>query len=672
MKLISLSLISLFLILCPVWLSAQAGRPAMKFGDVSSATFTPSVYTLDSSANAVILFDKGHVSFDRAARNGYGFSIVFERHTRIRLLHKNAFGLATVILARSKKVGAGMEIGNMKGATYNLEDGNVVVSNVDKSSIFKEENGDYVLEKMALPNVKEGSVIEYSYRIVYPGFGYMPSWEFQGEYPILWSEYDIMIPTALEYIVERQGYLKFAIDSSRYTTMILPINIPSGGIYGAYNSTWRGEAVERTWAIQDAPPLAKREAYITTLKNYISKIEFQLSAIHLPGAYRNLITNWDVLVDELMKSEKFGEPLTDRNHWMTDECKKISGTDNTSIEAAQKIYHYVRDQFECSGAEGIYLSQPLKKTWEDKKGNVADINLLLTALYQHQGFDAAPVILSSRSHGRAFEDYPLLKDYNYVITRMTAGDQTWLLDASKNNIGFGRLPELCYNGSGRIIDAAHQVIPLRPDSLTEKKSTVVVLNNGDSMDYSGSFNHIAGTFESMELRSRLKRIKPEDFFESLRKGLASNKTMEDGGIDSLDNLEEPVRWHYNMKYDFSSPTVYFNPIMHERTTTNPFNAPERHYPVEMPYCIDYSYVINMDIPKDYAVSEIPRSEKVLLDSGYSGMFEYLVEKDTAAIRMHFRLQIKKTYFGVDEYQGLRDFFAFIIRKEKEQFVFKKK
>jgi hypothetical protein len=672
MKLFTLLLIAMFLQLFPVWSRAQPGRPVMKFGDVPPATFAPSVYDLDSSANAVILFDKGHVKFDRAYGNQYGFSIIFERHARIRLLHKNAFGLATVILARSKKAGAGLEIDELKGATYNLDNGKVVVTQADKSGIFKEESGDYVLQKMALPNVKEGSVIEYSYRIIYPGFGYMPSWQFQGDYPTLWSEYDITIPSALDYIIERQGYLKYTVDSTRYTTMILPINIPSGSIYGGYNSTWSGNAVERVWAIQDVPPLAKREAYITTLKNYISKVEFQLSGIHLPGAFRNLVTNWDVLVDDLMKNENFGESLSDRNHWMTDECKKIAGDHGTSVEAAQRIYRYVRDQFQCSEAEGLYLTQPLKKTWEDKKGSIADINLLLTALYLHQGFEAVPVILSTRAHGKAFEDYPLLKDYNYVVTRVTAGDRTYLVDASKNNAGFGQLPEMCYNGSGRVIDAVHPVIPLRSDSLTEKKYTIVILKNNDSLGYSGFFSHVAGTYESMELRSRLKRIKKEDFFENLRKGLASNKTMEDGDIDSLDNLEEPVSWHYNMKYDFSSPTVYFNPVMHERISTNPFSATERHYPVEMPYCIDYSYVINMDIPKGYSIGEIPRSERALLDSGYSGMFEYVVQKDSDAIQLRFHLQLKKTFFGVDEYQGLRDFYTLIIRKEKEQFVFKKK
>jgi hypothetical protein len=283
-----------------------------------------------------------------------------------------------------------------------------------------------------------------------------------------------------------------------------------------------------------------------------------------------------------------------------------------------------------------------------------------------------PVLLSTRGHGTAFEAYPMLKDYNYVITRIKLGGRAYLLDASKNNLGFGQLPEICYNGSGRIIDPDHFLIPLSTDSVTEKRVTSVFLVNNDSLGYSGSFYHTSGTFESMELRSRLKRSTAEEFFEDHRKTMASYKTMLEAGFDSLDRLEDPVGWHYNMKYHFVNSIIYFNPVMHERMNTNPFSPPQRHYPVEMPYCEDYIYNMNMEIPNGYTVDQVPRSERALLDSGSSGMFEYLVEADSERIQLRYRLRIKKTQFNLEEYNSLRDFFAFIIRKEKEEIVFKKK
>ena len=172
----------------PVVLIAQS-FPVMDFGRVTPETFAPAAYSIDSSANAVILFDRGVVTFDPASKYyGHSFAYRLEKHTRIRLLRRGGFDLATFTLLTSHKgvVSPGLE--DFKGATYNLEDGKVVTTRLDKSNIFKDQSGQFNLEKVVFPNVKEGSVIEYSYWVDYPGFQYIPAWTFQGSYPELWSE----------------------------------------------------------------------------------------------------------------------------------------------------------------------------------------------------------------------------------------------------------------------------------------------------------------------------------------------------------------------------------------------------------------------------------------------------------------------------------------------------
>lgn len=652
----------------PITLCAQEGRPDMRFGNITSETFAPTVYTLDSSANAVYLFDRGEIAFNTIASHDEGYHVVYNRHACIRLLHKNAFNLATMVLSTYRKSRTAPVVDNFKAATYNLEEGKVVITKLDKSNIFKEESGELTLEKIIFPNVKEGSVIEYSYDVIYPGYGFIPPWNFQGSYPELWSEYDITVPTLFDYVIEKQGYLRYVVDTSFTSYTNFPISLPGLTFGSTFHGNWHGPVVRRVWAIRDVPAMEKREIYTTTLRNHIAKIEFQLSAIHMSGYEKTYISNWNELTDELMKLEHFGVPLTDRNRWMDDELVKIAGK-ATDLVAARKIYEYVRDHFDCSNTEGIYISQPLKKTWDDKKGNVADINLLLTALYIRQGIAAAPAILSSRAHGIALDAYPLLKDYNYVITRIRVGEQGYLLDATKPYLGFGLLPELCYNGSARVIDATHDLIPLAPDSLLERRNTIVFLTN-DSAGYSGSYQHTAGLFESMQLRERLSKTKPADFFESLRKTMASNKTMQENGFDSVDNREQPVSWHYTMKYNFTQPRVYFNPIMHERFSNNPFGAPERHYPVEMPYRMEHNYTLNMEIPKGYAIESLPKSQRISMEDG-SIVFEYMIESDGQHIQFRNTMQIKRTWFPVEAYPGLRDLYTLIVNKEKEQIVFKK-
>ena len=50
----------------------------------------------------------------------------------------------------------------MEATTYNIEDGKVVASKLDKSSVFKDKvNKGVTLFKFTFSNIKEGSIIEF-------------------------------------------------------------------------------------------------------------------------------------------------------------------------------------------------------------------------------------------------------------------------------------------------------------------------------------------------------------------------------------------------------------------------------------------------------------------------------------------------------------------------------
>jgi hypothetical protein len=174
----------------------------------------------------------------------------------------------------------------------------------------------------------------------------------------------------------------------------------------------------------------------------------------------------------------------------------------------------------------------------------------------------------------------------------------------------------------------------------------------------------------MDERNRLRKESADDFFASLRKTMADYKQMDDYGFDSLNIPEAQLGWHYRMRYNFTQGTIYFNPIFHERFNSNPFNAPIRHYPVEMPFCVDNNYILNMDIPQGYRVEQLPKSQRIKLED-CSGVFEYLISADSGVIHFRSQLKIRKTGYDLDEYPGIRDFFSLIVAKEKEPIVLKK-
>jgi hypothetical protein len=175
------------------------------------------------------------------------------------------------------------------------------------------------------------------------------------------------------------------------------------------------------------------------------------------------------------------------------------------------------------------------------------------------------------------------------------------------------------------------------------------------------------------LREKFTKSDEGNFVKEIKASLNDDIEVQNLEMDSLKQLELPVTVHYDFTFKnaASADIIYFNPIMSPLFKENPLKSATRIYPVEMPYTIDEIYILDMEIPTGYTVNEIPKSEKISLNQT-DAFFEYIVDNDETNIHFHSHIQLNKTTFTPEEYVSLRDFFAYIIKKETEQIVFKKK
>lgn len=651
-------------------LSAKTTRPKVKYGDVSPKDFEPTVYSVDSSADAVYLYDVGSSYYEGNTTGS--FDVVFKRHARIRLLKKNSFDdIATVEIRLYKEGSFEEKLGDLDAATYNIENGKVIATKVDKGSIFKDKTENYIILKFTFPNLKEGSVIEYSYEVNSPSYRYIEPWYFQGNYPRLWSEYNVTIPAFYDFVTLKQGYINYTVDSA--DVYAKSYNIVDRGTSASDRSesySFQSGTIYHKWAAENVPSL-KEEEFTTTLSNHIAKIEFQLSSIRYPDQpVRPIIKNWFDAAADLMKNEYFGEPLTHENNWLDDDVKKATAGSKNAEEKAKKIFEFVKINYTCTDDYAQYLSQPLKKTYQAKKGNVADVNILMAAMLKNAGLEVHPVLLSTRNYGKPYEMYPIMSKFNYVITQVKEGDKSYLLDASDPSNAFNQLPLQCYNGTARIIAELPALIDLSADSITESKVTTVFMMNDDK-GIAASFSSQLGTQESQSIRRRLKSTTQENFFTDMKKSYSMDVELSNTSLDSLKKPEYPVTIKYEMSFNTGDEDVfYFSPLLAESYKENPFKAVERLYPVEMDACTNETYILNMEIPKGYKVEEMPKSTRVMLNED-EGMFEYIIGLSGDHIQLRCRTVIKKATFFPEDYATLRDFFAYIVKKEAEQIVFKK-
>lgn len=637
--------------------------------EITAKDFESAVYSIDSSAQAVILYDGGLAEYE--ANNDSWFNIIYTFHKRVRLLDKKSFDAATIKIPLY--TGDQMEetVSKLEAVTYTMENGVLVKTKLDKASIFTDKaSKDFSIQKFTFPNLKEGCIIDYSYRIVSPAASRLKNWYFQDRFPVLKSEYEVTVPKLFNFVVMRNGYYDLTpvvkSDFKSYRILMRDASAFSRTEIINYDAT----VVNSKWSLTNLPAL-KPESFTTTIQNHLAKLEFQLRSYDYPNAEpKPVMQTWDELVTGLLKDENFGADLDSKNNWMEDDLKKLAvkGDDAATM---QNIFRFVRDNFSCTDHEAKFMEGTLKKAYQARKGNVADLNLILVAMLKKAGIKAEPVLLSTRENGLAYEQYPMLSRFNYLIARAEIKEKEYLLDASAKKLGFNHLPEYCYNGSGRRIAHPPYLTQLNPDSLRETKQTLIFINNAENgKGMTGSFASTLGYYESYDFRNEMATTTKEDYFKKIKTSYTYDIDLQNTAIDSLNEPDERVLIGYDFNFNMDEDIIYFNPLLTEAYKTNPFVSAARNYPVEMPYTTNELISLTMEIPRGYKVDELPKSARLSFNDG-EATFDYLTQADAQLVQISCKIKVNKAVFSAEDYQFLREFYGQIVKKQAEQIVFKK-
>ncbi len=618
---------------------AQIGE----LGKVKPEELTMTVCAADSSAEAVVLEDRGTAFLSKSDTRGY--FVEYRRYTRIKILKRQGIDYANVIVPfYNLSEGRYENFGKIAGRTYNGSE----FQDMAQDAIFEEKKTDqYIQKKFTLPNVREGSVIEYAYTFESDLVFNLRDWNFQRAIPTLRSDYTLYLLPGFEYRILFQGINKFVVDES------LPV---LGGI-------------KYHWAVANIAAL-KKEPYITTIEDYRSKVYFELIATYLNSDGRRPYSkSWDDLDRTLITSSDFGGAL--RVGFLKDSLENIKNNYADTVSRVAAVYDFVRKNMNYNGKETYFVDKSLKDAYQSRSGSVAEINLMLVAMLRALDLPANPVILSTRSNGRFSKDYPLLSKFDYVVAHIELNGKNVLIDATDKFRKIGTIPFACLNGEGRLIAKKSKWIDLKP---AEKQSEIhiVSLQILQNMQLKGNMSQSYAGYAATELRKKIFEINKDRYKEEI---VSANRDWQINKIiiSAIDNTNESVKVSFDvlMGEEQETAKIYLNPIVSGRLVNNPFKNTNRAFPLNFGTVQEYVYVGSFVLPEGYEVEELPKNTAFALPDG-AGRFVYASQIDNNTIKISTRFTINRTVFEAQEYDLLREFYDKVVAKQAELMVLKKK
>lgn len=645
----------IFLLILLFNFSTYAQEYSKVFGKVGKAEFDLQTYKTDPDAEAVVFFDIGKSYF---VDTGNGFDIIFERSTRIKILSEAGLKWAEVEIPYYQEGGIYEKILEIKAYTYNYENGVIDRRELDVSNTYDEKiNNSWLLKKFAIPNVKVGSIIEFKYELSSQYKFNLRDWEFQWRIPVVYSEYEVKLIPFYQYTWLLQGASKFD-EYQKYESSGLPHH------FGAYTF----QDMVHKYVMKDVPAF-ESEQFITSINDYILKIDFQLSKFtQLNGASIDIITTWEEMSKDLLKHTNFGKyaQKAEKSGAKVFNVKEESFENET--EKFNRIIDYVKSNYKWDGNYSLYTNKTVDKFISQKHGNVSELNLFTCGLLNANGIEAYPVLISTRKHGKIKIDYPFTHFFNYVIIMAKVDGNNLLCDATEIFSPNNRLPERCINDKGLVIKKGEvDWVGLECMFMTKTQKMVQVDGICEGLAHS-QVKIIASEYDALRYRNNYT-----DDIEKFKKYIeGENIQVIDSTIDVKNQTEtdQPFILSYCQTYplEITNNKIYFSPFAQDIITENPLKETNRSYPIDMIHPGTETYNTTIKIPENYKVDYLPSDLKI---NNNQLQLNYTTTQVGGILNINFTYSFKQAVYDATDLKKLKFFFDDIIKKGNEKVVFVK-
>ncbi len=651
--------ISLFylLIALPIVVQAQKYQFPYTFSKISQDELKMATYALDSSANAVVLYEHGNTIVTHNNNDVFLRNTVYKK---IKILTKNGEDHATVSIYIYNDDNQNREkVKKLKAVTYNYNEPPSFLS--DEKIFTNTINDNWKEVTFTFPNVKPGSVLEYQYDLDSEFFFNFTGWAFQSDIPKLYSEFHASIPGNWVY--------------NRHLNGVIPLNINESIIQKNCFSLTIGttaDCEELTYAMRDVPAFVEEEKFSTAKSNYLSKIKFELAEIRrTDGTSRSYTTTWDKTDSKLKHEESIGKQLNEASFYSKNLPASIFEIADP-IEKGKTIYTFMQKHFSLNTEDkSIYRDTDSKNAFKEGFGSASEINLALINALHSADIPAEIILISTRNHGYPTKLHPVMTDFNYLVAHVKINGKIYLLDASDKNLSFGMLPFKALNGYGRVLDfdKGSYWYDINSDIKTYKRQILVVKLNEDA-SLEGRLKETNNGYFSIQKRETINANK-EEYLIALQN---ENKNLEvlEYHHENLDDLNKPLIEEFDIKLNAAEivgNNIYISPFIN-KIVKNPFQLKQRSYPVDFGFTTNESFIAEIEIPENYRVTALPKAISLKLPNN-GGTFSSTVKIANHKITIFNKIDLKKTVYSQQEYPYLKELYNQIIKTENSLITLEK-
>ncbi len=641
----------------------QASAQDFEFGKFTGEDLDFKKVPFDSTANAVVLREFGTASVQLDDHTGHTY-INYTFHAKIKILNKQGFDEANFqIPFRAYGNNSQDELTKLTAVTMNFTDKGLVRTELDQKNVFTDKKSKYLtIKKFTMPDIREGSIVEYIYQVKIPYIFNFVSWEFQSHLPKMYSEYIAFIPPIYNFNASIRGYLKLTDQKAVVSKDCLRI---------------RGTNIDcskMTYIMKDIPAFIE-ENYMTAASNFKSAIYYELSDVQmLSGANSKITKTWKNVDYELLSDKSFGGQIKKKDLFKSLLPEILKNTTD-EFGKANAIYDYIKKNIKWNNYLGKYSENDIKKALELHSGNIGDINLALIAALSAAELDVEALILSTRNNGLINDLYPVISDFNYVVAKVNIGGTSYLLDASQPYLPFGLLPHHCMNERGRVL-GLKKASYWHDIKASQKDANYYFFDGKLSSDgkITGTMKISSTGYSALNKRINIAEAGSlEAFVESFDEKMPNIRILSHqlSNVDSL-NKELIEEYAIEMKLggDFNVDQLYFNPYLIDRNTKNPFNLNERMYPVDLGSLVEKRITMNLKIPAEFVLVEKPKDIALSLPGAHAKYMNQ-ISFQPGEINLVQVLQLNKPVFGAEEYLSLKEFYSRIIQQQNTDLILKK-